>query len=380
MRRRTLFTAAASASIPFLGSKAFALEAGVGEREIVIGQSAVTSGQIGVPMQGFNAGAQLAFDTVNSRGGIHGRLIRYISLDDGLSVERTVANYKVLLAEHRVFAFFGAIGTGNTAAVVPILRESNTPLIGSSAVGDSAREKAADAAYFIRAGYGREAERTVQHLLTMGVSRIAVAHFAVPGGVEVLASIRMAVKAQNPSLDVVQSAGVNPNGSDVVEAGIALGKGGAQAIIMFLSGTLVAELIRAVQNVGGTQSFYGFSIVAGDVVAKSLGSQLRGLVIAQVVPSPWNEADSTSRDFRQRCAAQKVPVNYSTYEGYINGSVLIEALRRTGSALTRANLHATMRGFKARIGGMDLDFTSGKATGSNFVELVHVRTDGRFVR
>ncbi|MDB5929204.1 MAG: transporter substrate-binding protein [Polaromonas sp.] len=379
MRRRTLIQAATSISMPSLISNAFAQDAGVTAREIVVGQNAVTSGPSGEPMQGFNAGARLAFNAINSQGGIHGRQIRYVCLDDGLNIEKTVANYKTLLTEHHAFAFFGAIGTANTAAALPILRESNAPMIGCLSVGDSVREKATKMAYFVRAGFAREAARLVGQLTSIGITRISVAHFAVPGGVEVLGAVRAAIKAQNPTWDVVQSVSIKPDGSDVVEAGTALGKGNAQAIIMQLSSTLVAELIKSVQKTGATRSFYGLSIVDGEVVAKALGSQIRGLAVSQVVPFPWSQSDPTAREYRQRITAQKLPINYYSYEGYINGLVMIEALRRAGKSPTREILHTVMRGLNASIGGMDLDFTS-SSTGSQFVELVHVTTDGRFVR
>lgn len=379
MLRRQLIAAAASVSLPGLVSSVFAADSGVNDREIVIGQSAVLSGPLGGAMNGFNAGAQLAFDSTNSQGGVHRRQIRYISLDDELKPDKTVINYKKLLSEHQAFAFFGGVGSANVAAAVAILQESNAPMIGNYGLGDSARQKAAGAAYFVRAGYGREADRLVQHLTSVGMTRISVAHLAVPGGVEVLNSVRAAIKAQNASWDIVRSAGVKPDGSDAVAAGKALAEGGAQAIIMFLAGPPVAEMIKSVQATGASPAFYGISSVAGDQVAKAMGPRLRGLAIAQVVPYPWSDADATSREFRKLSAAKSVPVSYYTYEGYINGLVLIEALRRTGRALTRASLHTTMRALKTRIAGVDLDFTSGP-TGSRLVDLVHVTADGRFVR
>lgn len=379
MRRRQWISVAASVALPGVISRVFAADAGIDEREIVVGQSAVLSGPLGGAMNGFNVGAQLAFDAVNAEGGIHRRRIRYISLDDELKPDKTVLNYKALLAEHKVFAFFGGTGSANIAAVTPLLRESGAPMIGTYACGDSARQKAAGAVYFVRAGYGREAERLVQHLNTVGITRISVAHLAVPGGVEVLESIRAAIKAPDASRDVVRSAGVKPDGSNAVEAGKELAQGGAQAIIMFLAGPPVAQLIKTVQDAGVSPTFYGISSVAGDQVAKALGPQLRGLAVAQVVPYPWSDADTTSREFRKLSTARNAPVSYYSYEGYINGLVLIEALRRAGPAPTRAGLHAAVRAMKGRIGGMDLDFTSGP-TGSRLVDLVHVTAEGRFLR
>lgn len=381
MQRRTLVTAAAAIALPAWVKRVEAAQGEVGAKEIVIGQSAVLSGPLGPVLKGFAAGAEMAFEAANARGGVYGRKIKYIYLDDELKPDRTVANLKTLLNEHNAFAFFGAIGTGNIAAAIPILQETNAPIIGSYGAADSVRAKAAGAVYFVRAGYGREAEHHVQHLTSIGINRIAMAHLAVPGGEEVLAAVRAAIKAKDPGGDLAEVVAVKQDGSNAAEAGNTLARSKAQAVVMFLAGTPVVEMIKSVRDGGGNQIFYGMSTVAGDVVMKALGDRLRsGLAVSQVVPYPWSESDPVAREFRQRSAKSDLPVSYYTYEGYLNGLVLLEALRRAGKSPTRASLHAVMDSFKGKVGGIDLDFTNGSPAGSKLVEMVHVRGDGRYVR
>lgn len=382
-RRRLLGAAAVAASplgFPMLARPAFAADAGVGERELVIGQSAVLSGPLGTALKSFGAGAQLAFDEVNAAGGIAGRRLRLVALDDGLEPARAVANYKALLTEHKVFAFFGGVGSGTIAAATPLLRDSQAPMIGNYALSDAVREQARGAAYFVRATYRREAEKLVQHLATVGITRIAVAHLANPGGEEVLALVRAAIRAHGKAQDVVAAAGVRNDGGGVAEAGAALARAQPQAVIMFLTGPPIAQLMTTMWAAGSSPSFYGMSVVAGDQVARALGRSMRGLATSQVVPYPWNEADATAREFRQACTTRKTEVSYASYEGYINAMVLIEALRRAGRELSRAALHAVMKGFKARIAGIDIDFSGAATAGSRFVDLVHVTADARFRR
>src|SRR5262245_47503185 len=58
--------------------------------DIVLGQSAVISGPLGVPIKALNAGAQLAFDAAHAAGGIHGRRVRLVTLDDELAPPKAV--------------------------------------------------------------------------------------------------------------------------------------------------------------------------------------------------------------------------------------------------------------------------------------------------
>jgi branched-chain amino acid transport system substrate-binding protein len=382
MRRRTLVTAAAAVALPGWVRHTQAAQAEVGPgKEIVIGQSAVLSGPLSPPMKGYVAGAEMAFESANANGGVLGRKIRYVYLDDELKPDKTVVNLKTMLNDMNAFAFFGAIGTGNIAAATPILQETNAPMIGSYAAADSVREKAVGNVYFVRAGYGREAEHHVQHLTSIGITRIAFAYLANPGGEEILRDIRKAVKARNPNSDLAEAVAVKLDGTNAVEAGQVLARSKAQAVVMFMAGTPVVEMIKSVGDAGGNQIFYGMSQVAGDVVAKALGERLRtGLAISQLVRYPWSESDPVARDFRQRSLKSNLPVSYYSYEGYLNALVLIEALRRAGKSLTRAGLHQVMNSFKGRVGGLDLDFSNGATAGSRFVEMVHVRPSGQYVR
>lgn len=374
-RRREAALAALAAAWPAWSG---ASEPGVSEREILIGQSAVLSGPLGLSLQMFNAGAALALADANAHGGIGGRQVRLVSLDDELKPELAQRNYRALLQDPGVFAFFGGVGSGTIAAVTPLLRETGVPLVGNFAVADSVRQKARGAAYFVRAGYGREAEKLVQHLSTLGVERLAVAHLDNPGGAEVLSLVQQALKKRG-SKEVLGGVAVGNDGSKLPQAVDTLAALDPQAVVMFLSGPPVAQLMEGLWAKGRSPSFYGLSTVAGEKVAAALGTRLRGLAICQTVPYPWSGADPTARQFQQLCEAAKTPVSYTSYEGYLNALVLLEALRRCGKEPTRAGLHSVMRGLKGRIGGLDLDY-SDDATGSRFVELVQVNAQGKFLR
>jgi len=376
IHRRHALLAASAWAWPALSR---ASEAGISEREILIGQSAVLSGPLGQSLLAFNAGAALALDDANARGGVAGRSVRLLSLDDELKPDKAVANYRQLIQERKVFAMFGGVGSGTIAAATPVLRETGVPLIGNYAVSDAVRQQAKGAAYFVRAGYGREAEKIVQHLVTLGIARIAVAHLDNPGGAEVLAHVRAALQKRLPGADLVGAAAVRNDGGNVDAAITQLAGVPAQAVVMFLSGPPVAKLMSGLWAAGHSPSFYGLSTVAGEKVAAELGDKLRGLAICQATPYPWNPADPTARQFQQLCEARKTTVSYYTYEGYLNALVLLEGLRRTGREPTRAGLHAAMRGMKLRLGGMDLDYSE-DATGSHFVELVQVNASGKFLR
>ena len=377
MQRRSFIasTAVAAAGLARLSS-AQAAETGVSDSEIVLGSSAVLSGPLGSQIKVVHNGAALAFDAVNEQGGVNGRKIKMVALDDELKADKAVENYTKLLNDHRVFAFFGCVGSGTTAAAAKLLQQSGAPSVGGYGVGDSARERVAGSAYFVRASNAREAQALVEHLATIGVNKIAIAHLDNPGGAEAAKLIEAAMVPHK----LVPTAKVVAKGDGSDAAGKALADSQSQAILMYLAGTVAGEVIKATYAAGSKPMFYGMSIVPGEVTAKVVALQAGGLAISQVMPYPWGEVETVTRDYRRLAERAQVPVGYGSFEGYLNALVMIEALKRTGRDLTRARLHATLRALKFRLAGMDIDFSTGNTTGSRFIEMVRVTPEGRFVR
>jgi len=351
---------------------------GVSRTELLLGQSAVLSGPLSAGALVVQAGAKLAFEEVNAKGGVNRRQIRLVSLDDGFVPDRAHENYEALVRKHEVFACVLGTGTATTLAGLPVLTQAGVPLIAPTAVIDSARNRTQGIAYYTRATQQREADALVSHFTTLGLQKLAVAHIATPGGQEALAQIQNAV--QRSALQIVGSAAVAPDGSNVADAGKSLASTGAQAVLMYLTGPVVAALMKAVMANGAAPSFYGTSIVSGDATAKLLGDDFKGMAICAVTSYPWDAANQEAGRYRKLCESANVPVGYLSYEGYIAGRVVVEALHLAGRNPTRDRLHGALRRLKLAVAGMDFDFTNGSHTGTQFVEMVRVRLDGKYVR
>lgn len=375
MNRRQLIAGAAAAALPaWTGS----VRAQGRDADILLGHTGILGGPLGTAVRTFLAGAMLAFDQANAGGGVQGRRVKLVSLDDELKPDLAVANYRKLLDEQRVVACFGCVGSGTTAAAAPVLADSGAPLVGPYAVADSARDRARGAIYCTRASYGREAEVLVQHLSTLGISRIAVAVLANPGGKEVAGLVEAALGRHRQEL--AAAVNVEGDGRNIGEAARALAQARPQATLMYLGGTLPAEFMKAVWAAGASPSFYGMSIVQGEVAARALGDLNRGLAIAQITPYPWGQVEPMTRDYRRLAESRQVPVGYTSFEGFLSAQAMLEALRRAGRDVSRASLHTALQGMRLRLAGMDIDFTGGQHNGSRFVELVQVARDGRYVR
>ena len=71
---------------------------------------------------------QVFFDAVNAQGGIQGRRVRLVTLDDGYKPDNTVTNVERMIAETDVFALCNLTGTANVAAILPRLAKESPPV------------------------------------------------------------------------------------------------------------------------------------------------------------------------------------------------------------------------------------------------------------
>ena len=124
MRRRIFLTAAAAST----ASRAWADTPGVTATEIKIGNTASYSGPASA--YGVIAKTEAAlFKMVNDLGGVGGRMINYISVDDGYSPPKTVEQVRRLVEQDEVAILFATIGTPSNTAIFRYTNGKGVPLL-----------------------------------------------------------------------------------------------------------------------------------------------------------------------------------------------------------------------------------------------------------
>ena len=104
-----------------------AAEVGVTDKAIKIGILGSLTGPAAIFGTGNLAGATIAFEEINTAGGVNGRKLDWISLDDESSPPKAIAAYKRLVDQEKVFAVFGPAASAVGQALVPTLNASTTP-------------------------------------------------------------------------------------------------------------------------------------------------------------------------------------------------------------------------------------------------------------
>ena len=121
--------ATAVVSAPVWVRQACAQEAGLSANTLTVGCSAATTGPLASSGIDIQRGTEAAMAQINARGGIHGRTLQLLMMDDAYEPERTASNVKQMLSQGRVFALLSCFGTPNNQAILPMVVESGVPYV-----------------------------------------------------------------------------------------------------------------------------------------------------------------------------------------------------------------------------------------------------------
>ncbi len=373
------------ASLLALGLSQAHAEVGVTDSSITLGMSAPFTGPNGLYGMQMREAMLAHFDQVNKSGGVNGRKVELVTIDDGYETERTLANTKALIQDKQVFALMGYYGsTPTTEAMNKVFGPAKVPLVGTISGAGTLREPPAsnpNSRYMfnIRASYADEAEAIVNQIIALGLKNIAVFYQNDGFGKSGLEGVTNALKRAN--LTPVAVGTVERNSLDVAKATEAISKVNPQAVVMVTLYKPTAAFVKAMKQLGQFPMFLTLSPVGAEVLAQELGNDARGIGISQVVPYPWNDTIGIVRDYQRLLDKQKDKFSYYGLEGYITARLMTEALKKTGKDVTREKLVSTLEGLQNfDLGGFKINYSANSRQGSRYVELTVVGAGGKVIK
>lgn len=346
--------------------------------KIILGQSAPFSGpaaQLGIQ---FHQGAKVWFDQLNAQGGVGGKSIELRKMDDGYEPERCVANTRKMIEED-VFALFGYIGTPTSLAALPLTTKAQIPFIAPFTGAMALREPFNRYVFHLRASYNDETALIVKQLTNLGLKKIAVFYQNDAYGKAGLDGVNQALAELG--LKPVAQATVERNSVDVNAAVKTLVAAAPDAVVQVSAYKASAAFIRAARKAGYGGTFYNVSFVGTQALADELGKEAAGVVVSQVVPSPYSAARPITREFVDavKKAGGDAQINYSSMEGYLAAKLVTEGLKRAGAkGMSREGLiHGIESIGTQSFGGFAMQFSANDHVASSFVELSMLTGDGK---
>jgi len=380
---RVLKRLATAGAIAF-SALSWGADPGLTDSTITLGMSAPLTGPNGAYGLDMRQTVQAYFDQVNKAGGINGRKLELVALDDGYETDKTIVNTKTLLNDKHAFALLAYYGSSpTTEAMNTVFGPAKVPLVGTISGASTLREPISsnpNSRYMfnVRASYADETEAIVSQLVSLGLKSIAVLYQNDGFGKSGLDGVTAALKKNNLAPTAVGS--VERNSVDVSKALAPIAKANPQAVIMVTLYKPTAAFVKAMKKAGQNPMFMTLSPVGTEQLVQELGTDARGIGISQVVPYPWNDVVPVVRDY-QRVAAKPGAYSYYGMEAYLMARTMVEGLRRAGKDLSRDKLVSTLESMSGvDFGGYRVNYNGNSHQGSRFVELTVVGPGGKILK
>jgi eukaryotic-like serine/threonine-protein kinase len=324
---------------------------GARESEILLGMSGPLNGpskEIGREME---LGIKTFLRHTNDQGGVHGRKLKLMALDDGYEPDQALANMKKLHEQHKVFAVIGNIGTPTALVTVPYAIDHKLLFFGPFTGAKVLRKDPPDRYVFnYRASYEEETAKIVEYLVEMrNVSPEQIAVFdqndgfgdAGFGGV-----VKVMRKKYKRNAEDIFRVRFERNTIKVEDAAQKIAANlDVRAVVMVGTYKPCTEFIKQIRKANREIIFTNVSFVGSEALAEGLKElgYAEGVIVTQVVP-PVNSSASIVlkyNELRNKYFPNEPP-SFTSLEGYISTALFVEGLKRTGPNPTSEKLIDTL--------------------------------------
>ena len=339
-------------------------------KDIVVAQTLDLSGLSNLGKD-FSNGIRTYFDSVNARGGVRGRRIAFVQLDDSGRAAAALANVDKLLLDNEVDAMIAPTSeeTLLAAANAPRLRASALLLIGAPTGTDLERAGIAARVLPMRASYRDEARVLLDYLNAFSEGAVALVRGDGPDAKACVLALRDEARVRNLALAfdgstqqwLLRTANSGPIGA-VIVAGDALG---------------VTAALQHARKIAPLSALLGFSTVDHRTLIEMAGASAKGMMITQAVPPPGKTIHPFQREHRALMKQYRdEPPSQHTVEGFVVARLLVSALERVDGEPTAAKVSAALRVMPAlEFGPMRVGGKGGGAV-NRYVDMTAISSKG----
>ena len=365
MKRRSFL--AQNAGIALTATSFMWSSSAFASRAIVVGQSAALTG----PQAGFGLamrdGIKSAIEAANRQGGIGGRPVSLLSLDDQGDKVKTQANVAALVADPHVVGMTGFTTRPCAEAAALMAASEGIAMVGAFSGTPLLYGAKAPTTFTTRASYERELEAIVHHYRQLGAERFGFVHLedARATNVPLLESILAREGGR-----LVVTAGVDRKGSSMNAAAARTLDGSKPEVLIILANNApLTGFLREYAPRTLVLPKMVISFVDREKLLAELGKDAAGVGFSVVVPEYTKEKYSVVRSFLPEAKAMNIAVTPVSLEGYITGLALLEGLRQSRTESRTGLIEGMGRVTALDLGYTNIRFSRSERSGSRFVDL-----------
>lgn len=347
--------------------------------QLTFGMSAAFSG----PTRGlgieYYRGIMAYLDHVNEQGGVNGHTFAIKAYDDGYNPAPCVRNTIRLVEKDKVFALLNYVGTPTTTRMLPTLKKyepQNMYLLFPFTGAEPLRTAPYGRFVFnLRASYLDETKGLVSHFMQQGLKRIGVFYQADAYGRNGWDGVRQGLLSGGGTMvsEAAYKRGSTFDRDYTDEVSIIV-KGRPDAVIMVGSYAACAGFVRDARDNGLDVPIASVSFSDADSILELLhslgpnGNYLENLVFSNVVPSYEDTTLPAVQLYRNLIYGYDsmplgidIPASYEkhqyssvSFEGFLNGVLLVEMIRRMGAEPRPEKIAAVMHAINGFDIGIDV--------------------------
>ena len=353
-RRHFLVGAAASALAASMGPARAENAPGVTDKEIKIGQTMPYSGPASA--YGVIGKTEAAyFKMINEQGGVNGRMINLISLDDGYSPPKTVEQVRRLVEQEQVAFLFNTLGTAPNLSIRDYCNQNKVPQLfvatGASVFSDPEHFK-----YTMgyNPNYRTEARIYAKHILTTKPeAKIAVLYQNDGFGKDYLAGLKDVLGGEHANM-LMKEASYETSEPTVDSQVVTLTASGADVLVIAATPKFAAQTIRKAYDLGfgGVRYLSNVSPSISAVLKPAGLEKSKGLITAYYGKDPtdprWKDDDDMKAwvAFCDKYMSHAAIVDANAVYGYGAATLMTHVLKQCGNDLSRDNILAQAASIK----------------------------------
>lgn len=315
------------------------------QEPVKVGMSGPFSGGLSLLGQSVRDGVEVAFLEVNESGGVSGHKLQLIAEDDAYEPMRTIASARKLVEQDKVAALLAVTGTAPSAALLPFVTESKTPMLFPYAFAHALTNPTKRDVFTTLPEVRMQMMVLANYILKeLKQTKVAAIYQNDDFGQDAVAGLEERFKGANVSLTKLPFDRGTTNFSGVV----AQAKAAGVEHIVFLGIPKDAALVmREANNLGWKPQFSGHNAL-GDPQTFQLAGPLAEGAIAIAVMEPLDSDKPAVKAFlaaQQKYKPNTKPTTYSMH-GYQSGKLFAEIVKRTGGKTDEASIVGALEGMK----------------------------------
>jgi branched-chain amino acid transport system substrate-binding protein len=319
---------------------------GVSDTEIKIGQTMPYTGPV-TAFSTLGKGEVGYFKMLNDQGGVNGRKVNLLSLDDGYAPPRTVEQTRKLVEQDGVAFIFSSIGTATNTAIERYLNSNKVPQLyiasGASKFGNYKEFPWTIGG--IQATFRAEARIYARQILKANPNaKIGMLYQNDDFGRDYVLGVKDVLG--DKFADTVKEATYEFTDATVDSQVVSLQASGADALILVATPKFAAQAIRKVYDIGWKPMFYitNVAIWISTVLEPAGVDKAVGLMSSVYVKDPADPGWDDDPDMKAWKAwmAKYMPDADARDQNYVNsynsGMAIAQALKQAGNDLSRDNI------------------------------------------